>query len=70
MNDYDADSAPENGPPAPGSTAGPRAVASTGRPLADPAAGRETGAGCAFPPLMAVAWQSDEPFTVAGAAAA
>ena len=41
MNDYDADSAPENGPPAPGSTAGPRAVASTGRPLADPAAGRE-----------------------------
>ena len=44
MNDYDADSAPENGPPAPGSTAGPRAVASTGRPLADPAAGRETGA--------------------------
>ena len=45
MNDYDADSAPENGPPAPGSTAGPRAVASTGRPLADPAAGRETGAG-------------------------
>ena len=45
MNDYDADSAPENGPPAPDSTAGPRAVASTGRPLADPAAGRETGAG-------------------------
>ena len=44
MNDYDADSAPENGPPAPDSTAGPRAVASTGRPLADPAAGRETGA--------------------------
>ena len=44
MNDYDADSAPENGPPAPGSTAGPRAVASTGRPLADPAAGREAGA--------------------------
>ena len=44
MNDYDADSAPENGPPAPGSTVGPRAVASTGRPLADPAAGRETGA--------------------------
>ena len=45
MNDYDPDSAPENGPPAPDSTAGPRAVASTGRPLADPAAGRETGAG-------------------------
>ena len=45
MNDHDADSAPENGPPAPGSAAGPRAVASTGRPLADPAAGRETGAG-------------------------
>jgi len=45
VNDYDADSAPENGPPAPDSTAGPRAVASTGRPLADPAAGRETGAG-------------------------
>ena len=44
MNDYDADSAPENGPPAPDSTAGPRAVASTGRPLAEPAAGRETGA--------------------------
>ena len=44
MNDHDADSAPENGPPAPGSAAGPRAVASTGRPLAEPAAGRETGA--------------------------
>ena len=44
MNDHDADSAPENGPPAPDSTAGPRAVASTGRPLAEPAAGRETGA--------------------------